>query len=234
MTATVAVLALLAVMFGPWAPASIPPGERPPWRDRLRSVCACGFWGGRGDMSRQRVSRTVTWGLFVAWAVHDAEELLAIPRWVDSARPRLVRRFPAVPDRVWRRLSGSQAHTAVAIGIMGGLVAAASVAGDRTNGRSPFFQAVLTGFGAHAVPHLTSAAVTGGYTPGLLTTPTVVVPFSWWAWRELRKAGVEKAEIPTAALALVPLSIGVAHASASGSLALGRRLRAGWKSSRSG
>jgi hypothetical protein len=117
---------------------------------------------------------------------------------------------------------------------MGGLVAAASVAGDRSNGRNPFFQAVLTGFGAHAVvPHLISAAVTGGYTPGLLTTPTVVVPFSWWAWRELRKAGVEKAEIPTAALLFVPLSIGAAHAGASGGLAFVRRPRDMRQSSRS-
>jgi hypothetical protein len=176
-------------------------------------------------MPQQRVSRTVTWGLFLAWAIHDAEELIAIPRWVAGVHPRLKQRLPAVPDHVWRRLSGSQAHTALAIGLMGGLIAAAAVAGDRSNGRSPFFQAVLTGFGAHAVPHLTSAAITGGYTPGLLTTPTVVVPFSWWAWRELRKAGVEKAEIPTAALAFVPLSIGAAHAVASGALALGRRLR---------
>ncbi len=99
-------------------------------------------------------------------------------------------------------------------------------AGARTNGHSPFYQAVLTGFGAHVVvPHLASAVVTGGYTPGLLTAPTLVAPFSWWAWRKLRAADVEKAKIPSGALALVPASIGAAHACAAGLLWAYRSLR---------
>ncbi len=163
----------------------------------------------------RRLPRTVTWGLLAAWALHDVEELVAIPRWLERARPRLRRRFPAVSDSAWERLAPDQAHTAVAIALMGGLVAAASAAGARTDGRSPFFQAALLGFGAHAVvPHLAGAALTGGYTPGLGTTPTVVVPFSWWAQRQLRRAGVERAQLPAAALLLVPLSIGGAQGGA--------------------
>lgn len=179
-------------------------------------------------MPSEPVSRAVTWGLLAAWAVHDAEELIAYPRWPRRARPRLERRLPHVPDAVWRVLSPGQAHATLAIGIMGGFIAAAAAAGARSGGRSPVYQAVLTGFGAHAaVPHLASAALTGGYTPGLYTTPTVVVPFSVWAWRELRKSGVEQARIPPAAAALGPLlAIGVAHAGAAGILHTVRRLRA--------
>ncbi|MFC5089945.1 HXXEE domain-containing protein [Amycolatopsis plumensis] len=165
--------------------------------------------------------------MFGAWAIHDSEELVAVPQWLKHARPRLERTLPAVPQRTWQRLAPGQAHTSVAICIMGALVAAASAAGDRTGGRSPFFQAVLVGFGVHAViPHIASAVVTRGYTPGLVTASTVVLPFSWWAWRELGQAGVEKAKVPTAALMLVPLSIGAAHAGAAGIIAAGRRLRA--------
>jgi len=174
----------------------------------------------------RRLPRTVTWGLFAAWALHDAEELVAIPRWLERARPRLKRRFPSVPDATWERLAPDQAHTAVAIALMGGLVAAASAAGARTDGRSPFFQAALLGFGAHAVvPHLAGALVTGGYTPGLATTPTVVVPFAWWAHRQLCRAGVEQARLPAAALLLVPLSIGGAQGGATLLLRLVRALR---------
>ena len=176
-------------------------------------------------MPQKRVPATVTWGLFVAWAIHDTEELIAIPRWLNHARPRLERRLPAVPAGMWLRFSSSQEHTALAICLMGGLIAAASAAGARTNGRSPFYQAVLTGFGAHvAVPHIASAVITGGYTPGLLTAPTVVAPFSWWAWRKLRAAGVEKTKLPVGALALVPVSIGAAHAGAASLLWAYRRL----------
>lgn len=163
---------------------------------------------------RRKLSRTVTWGLFVAWLVHDAEELVTMPRWMARARPRLERRFPFIPATVWRRAAPDQAHTALAIGFVGCLVAAAAYDGDRTDGRSPLFQAVLAGFGAHAVPHLGSAVVTGGYTPGLLTAPAVVVPYSLWASRELRRAEIEKAEVPTVALACIPLAIGAAHLAA--------------------
>ncbi|MBP2370928.1 HXXEE domain-containing protein [Pseudonocardia parietis] len=169
---------------------------------------------------RRRIPRTVTWGLFAAWLVHDAEELVMMPRWMARARPRLERRFPSAPATLWRRMEPDQAHTALAIGFVGCLVAAAAYDGDRTDGRSPFFQAVLAGFGAHAVPHVGSAVVTGGYTPGLLTAPTVVVPYSLWASRELRRAEVETAEVPTVALACIPLAIGAAHLAAGAALKL--------------
>lgn len=128
---------------------------------------------------------------------------------------------------MWKGLSPSRSHAALAIGIMGGFIAAASAAGARSCGRSPVYQAVLTGFGAHAVvPHLASAAITGGYTPGLYTTPTVVAPFSVWAWRELRRSGVEQAKIPPAAAVLGPLlAIGVAHAGAAGIFRTAQLLR---------
>ncbi|WP_211370731.1 HXXEE domain-containing protein, partial [Nonomuraea turkmeniaca] len=62
-----------------------------------------------------RVPATVTWGLLAAWAVHDAEELATMARWVRAARPRLEERFPWIP---WERLEVSQQHVNVAIGLM--------------------------------------------------------------------------------------------------------------------
>ncbi|MGW4791295.1 HXXEE domain-containing protein, partial [Nonomuraea sp. NPDC004297] len=70
-----------------------------------------------------RVPAAVAWGLLAAWAVHDAEELATMARWTRTARPRLERRLPQVP---WERLELSQEHVNVAIGLMGGVVAAAS------------------------------------------------------------------------------------------------------------
>lgn len=167
----------------------------------------------------------MTWGLLAAWLVHDAEELVTMPRWLARARPRLERRLPGIPDRIWRHLAPDQTHTAVAIGFMGCLIAAAAYDGDRTDGRSPLFQVVLAGFGAHAVPHLGSAVLTGGYTPGLVTAPTVVVPYALWASRRLNRAGVERADVPAAAYALLPVTIGAAHLGARAVAALRTRLQ---------
>ncbi|NUS08861.1 MAG: HXXEE domain-containing protein [Nonomuraea sp.] len=132
----------------------------------------------------------MTWGLLAAWAVHDAEELATMAGWTRRARPELERRFPGVP---WERLEASQAQVNVAIGLMGGVIAGASALGARTGGRSPAFQAVLAGFGLHGVVHLAQAAAVRGYTPGAVTAPVVVLPFSVWAWRRLRREGVTAA-----------------------------------------
>ncbi|WP_049571892.1 HXXEE domain-containing protein [Nonomuraea sp. SBT364] len=134
-----------------------------------------------------RVPATVTWGLLAAWVAHDAEELATMATWARAARPRLEKRFPGVP---WERLEVSQRHVNVAIGLMGGVMAGASALGARTGGRSATFQAALLGFGAHGVVHLAQAAATRGYTPGVVTAPLVVIPYSVWAWRRLKAAGV--------------------------------------------
>ncbi|MCK2220594.1 HXXEE domain-containing protein [Actinomadura sp. ATCC 31491] len=157
------------------------------------------------------VPAAVTWGLLGAWAVHDAEELVTMARWLRAARPRLEQRFPAVP---WARLELSQAHVTVAIGLMGGVMAGAAALGARTGGRSPVFQAVLAGFGAHGAGHLAQAAVVRGYTPGALTSPVVVIPFTVWAWRRLKAAGVPTGgggRSAAAGLAALPLVLGAVH-----------------------
>ena len=156
------------------------------------------------------VPAAVTWGLLAAWAVHDAEELATMAGWARRARPRLEERWPGVP---WERLEVSQRHVNVAIGLMGGVMAGAAALGARTGGRSAVFQAVLAGFGLHGAGHLAQAAVTRGYTPGAVTAPLVVIPYSVWAWRRLRAEGVPARAEPASLLAL-PLVLGAVHAAA--------------------
>ncbi|MGP3913754.1 HXXEE domain-containing protein [Nonomuraea sp. 10N515B] len=164
---------------------------------------------GRVDVGR--VPATVTWGLLAAWALHDAEELATMAGWARAARPRLEGRLPWIP---WERLEVSQRHVNVAIGLMGGVMAGAAALGARTGGRSPVFQAALAGFGAHGVAHLAQVAVTRGYTPGAVTAPVVVIPFSVWAWRRLRSEGVpaRSGRAGLAATVAFPLLLGGVHA----------------------
>jgi hypothetical protein len=113
----------------------------------------------------RRLPRSVTWGLLVAWAVHDAEELVTMPGWTDRARPRLDHALPRVPARVWDRVAVSRPHATVAIGLVGSCLAAASARGARSDGADPLFQAALAGFGWHAVPHVASALLTRATRP---------------------------------------------------------------------
>ncbi|MBK3575848.1 HXXEE domain-containing protein [Streptomyces sp. MBT65] len=141
--------------------------------------------GGRG------VEVGVTFGLLVAWAVHDLEEVVAMPGWAGRHLPGLQVRYPRVPELAWRRLEAMGGREfATAVAVMGGVVAVAAADGHRTGGRSGFYQAALNGFGLHALAHLSQAAVVRGYTPGVVTSPLVVVPFTLWARGRLRRAGV--------------------------------------------
>ncbi|GAA3697736.1 HXXEE domain-containing protein [Nonomuraea antimicrobica] len=164
--------------------------------------------GTRGDEGAAdgRVPAGVAWGLLAAWAVHDAEELATMARWTRTARPRLEERFPRVP---WERLEMSQRHVNVAIGLMGAVMAGAAALGARTGGRSAVFQAALAGFGAHGVVHLAQAALARGYTPGVVTAPVVVIPYSVWAWRRLRRAGVPARSWSGSLVALPVVLVGV-------------------------
>lgn len=160
----------------------------------------------------ERLPTAVTWGLLGAWTLHDLEELVMIPGWSRRARPRLERVLPWVPSRVWDSLDVSPRHNATAIGLVGLIVAAAAADGARTNGRSGFYQTTLLAFGAHSLAHIGHAVATRGYTPGVVTAPLVVAPFSLWAWRRLRRAGVLEATRSTSLeLLALPVTLAAVH-----------------------
>ncbi|WP_345048670.1 HXXEE domain-containing protein [Streptomyces rameus] len=149
---------------------------------------------------RNEVAGAVTWGLLAAWAVHDAEEVTMVPRWVRTQVPELRKRFPGVPEPVWRGLEavdGREFGTAVAA--MAVVVAAAAADGRRTGGRSAVYRSALNGFGAHGLVHLAQAAAVRGYTPGSATTPLVVLLFTLWSRGRLRRAGLLRPTRPRAA-----------------------------------
>lgn len=141
----------------------------------------------------ERVGPAVTLGLLAAWALHDAEELATGPRWISDNLPALRERFPGVPEPVWGAMGAvGPCEFAVAVGVMATFVGSAAVSGHRTGGRSGFYQGALDGFGLHGLVHLAQAAAVRGYTPGSVTSPLIVVPFTLWARGRLRRAGVLK------------------------------------------
>ncbi len=172
-------------------------------------------------MTGERVGGAVTWGLLGAWVVHDLEELATVPGWLRRNVPGLRKRFPQVPEGVWRRAETmGAAEFATAVGVMGAVVGTAAAAGRLTGGRSGFYQSALTGFGLHGVMHLAQAAAVRGYTPGSVTSPLVVLPFTLWARGRLRKAGVLRPARPRDAVA----GLAAAGAATVASHILARRL----------
>jgi hypothetical protein len=158
------------------------------WRVLTDFLPMSGHGTGAGD---GKLGAGVAFGLLAAWAVHDLEEVATVPGWSRSRVPELRGRFPQVPERMWQRLeSVDRREFTTAVAGMAVLVAAAAADGHRTGGRSGFYQGALNGFGLHGLVHLAQAAVVRGYTPGAVTSPLVVIPFTLWARGRLRRAGV--------------------------------------------
>jgi hypothetical protein len=159
------------------------------------------------------LSSKVTWGLLLAWTVHDAEEWFTMAPWSQRQARNAGGGLPVFGPF---RNGVSPAHARTAIAVMGVIVAVSSAQGARSDGRSRLFQAGLLGFGLHALGHLAASARLRGYTPGVITAPTVVLPFSLWAWRELGAAEVRRDTGRTVrdAAVVIPVSLAVAHLAA--------------------
>ena len=127
-----------------------------------------------------------TGGLFFSWLAHDIEQLSNKHTYTHPVFDTI----PFLPEDI-RRHGCSRRHVRLGIGLMGVLMAAASIEGYRTRGRSSFYQAVLYGYGMHTFSHLAAAALARRYTPGSATALPVVLPFWTFAKRTLRAHGVE-------------------------------------------
>jgi hypothetical protein len=68
---------------------------------------------------------------------------------------------------------------------MGTVMAASAVRGARTGFQDSWSRAVLDGFGLHGFGHVAGSVAARGYTSGVLTAPTVVIPFWLWSLRAL-------------------------------------------------
>jgi hypothetical protein len=157
-------------------------------------------------------SQLATAGLFVAWMLHDLEELATMS---DNSRA-IARRLPhwiPVPASI-RQRGLTKHYLRVGIPAVGLVVAAASLRGARTHGRSAFFQNALLGFGLHGLGHIGMSLLARGYTSGVATGPTVVVPFWLWATRTLEKGGVPNRRSLPRAMALVAGSLAGGHLAA--------------------
>lgn len=160
--------------------------------------------------------------LLASVAANDGEELATMAR----SLPATVERAPARIRPLLRRVAGSidQRYVDVAIGTMCILYLAAAIDGWRSAGRGRLFQDVQLVFGAHGFGHLLASAVSRGYTTGVASSPTVVLPQWWWAASRMGTAGVPRTWRFGRAVAVVGGWLAVSHALGSLAAAHSRRV----------
>lgn len=149
--------------------------------------------------------RLICWGLFVTWAVHDTEEVLAASPWSAGTVPRL--RAEGWPSRLTDAIGSSTPQFALAAALVGIAVLAATIQGVRTGGESAFFRASVLIYGWHGVVHAGQAVIVRGYVPGLVTAVLLVVPYTIVARRRLPSGPVPGRTVAVVAVAVVALVV---------------------------
>jgi hypothetical protein len=138
-----------------------------------------------------RIGRAAVVGLPVAWAVHDAEEVLTAAAWSRKAPDLIRRRFPDAPAWLIRNVRVTTGQMGVAVSIVG--VAIVSATRPALRARDPqfgSFRVALAGYSLHGLAHIGQSVALRAYTPGLVTTPAFVLGYSAYAWKSLRDAGL--------------------------------------------
>ena len=133
-------------------------------------------------------TRTISLGLFAAWACHDLEELFTMRETSRMVASRMPNRVP-IPDDV-RQHGLSQQHVNLGISLMGAYVAAVSALGARSRGRARLFRGGLLAFGLHGFGHIGVTAALRQYSSGVATSPTIVIPYWLWARGALAREGL--------------------------------------------
>ncbi|WP_146031868.1 HXXEE domain-containing protein [Arthrobacter sp. AFG7.2] len=128
-------------------------------------------------------------GLFVAWTIHDLEEAVTMPATSKLLATQLEKTQWAPAVALAGHVRTTAKESALAILLMGTLVAGAAAHGAATGGRSPFFQYVLAGLHGHVYTHIATSLRLRGYSTGLVTAMAVMLPYSLYARRVLRANG---------------------------------------------
>ncbi|HYN74052.1 MAG TPA: HXXEE domain-containing protein [Nakamurella sp.] len=154
-------------------------------------------------MLRARLLVAVTFPL--AFLAHDLEEVLTAGHWQRTGTAALRRRFPRAPQRLIDMALPSPRQMTIAVGVVGlsvlsttgtALIDLASAREQAAAGAAApagemrLLRVALAAFTAHGVTHLASAAALRSYTPGVVTVPLVIAPYSLWAWRTLWASGL--------------------------------------------
>lgn len=174
---------------------------------------------------------TVVWLFPVAFMCHDLEEIVFVERFLRRNGDRIRRRVPApLVGAFERRAHMRTDEFAVAVGAMLVLVSLVSVVGARAVGRglaAPVFVAAVFVFLLHALVHTAQSVVLRAYTPGVVTSWLVVIPYSAYALWRFDQASLYRPSMLWLALPLAAIAVATVALGQRAGMVVGRRARHG-------
>lgn len=137
----------------------------------------------RTQLDTQVSIKALIWSFPLAFLLHDLEEIATMETFVHATRestPSFLRDLSEIKT--------PQVVLGVALEFV--LITFSSLLASRAARNMHLFTLVLAGFYIHAFGHLASAIVLRRYTPGVITSLLVVLPFSRYVYRRLSQAGI--------------------------------------------
>lgn len=137
---------------------------------------------------------TAIWLLPIMFMFHDLEEIVTVEGWLLRNRSDLARLLPArIYKSMESQFSMDTMSFAIAVSFMLLGVAFATVwagAALDLGGSMLSFAAALAVFFLHAFMHIGQALVLRRYTPGVVTSILLVIPYSAYAYYRLLSEGL--------------------------------------------
>ena len=143
------------------------------------------------SLSNNRESlRRVFWLLPVIFVIHDGEELLTMPAWIESHQPELdeLARLNETAAQMIRSMPTTTAEVAVAIGVFLLLFVVVTAGASLSRGRGFWLYAYAVLLGVlflHVFSHIAQAFFIGGYVPGLVGAAMIVLPAALYIYKKL-------------------------------------------------
>ena len=139
--------------------------------------------------------RQVLWVLPLAFVIHDGEEILTMPGWIEQNRPLLDRIADtgALARRVVENLASTTgAVTAAVLAELAVILVVTFLAQRRPHSGPTMYAyaAILGGFFFHSLTHVGSAIILRSYTPGVISAILLIPPASIYIYRRLLSAGL--------------------------------------------
>ncbi|UFJ39321.1 HXXEE domain-containing protein [Brevibacillus humidisoli] len=164
--------------------------------------------------------KQLIWLFPVIFLIHDAEEVITFEWWMQANLDELQSLVGSslLAPLILASASMTTVQFAIAVGVIFVFILSSSYLAARSltmGGGMQYFLVCLTVMTANVFTHVGQSVLFHGYTPGVVTAVTVLLPYTWYMYRRLRgeqhlQPQSLKGSLPYALLALPVLYL--AHA----------------------
>ncbi|GAA4711731.1 HXXEE domain-containing protein [Brevibacillus fulvus] len=135
--------------------------------------------------------QTLIWLFPIVFIVHDLEEIVTVEKWIKRNRANLYEKLPRKwAERMIRQFSLTTAQFAVSVLVIFLLISCSALMASQYVNHAPvsdiyLFLVCQLVFFVHAFVHIGQALFFRSFTPGVITSIVIILPYSTALFQEL-------------------------------------------------